>query len=489
MPSEEETKEIQTLQAFSDTNNHPTKEDNYESSELSDLGDDQSEAETDKMDFLEDEGAENVLDLNALSKLTELARMKEIDSEEEGEGEKEEERPEEEEKPEQSQRDDSGGDREGDDNEREENQKDEESNKDESHKDESQKDESQKDENQNKHSDNESHHSQSDTAVNKRANGHTEEPRKRLKTEPDENGSQTEHPENSSNEEHRNEEHINEEPSNEESQTDAQADAQADAHPETHPETTATAEAEDNDEDDEDNDNDDINLNEQRKLAIDDLILIEKSFAELRDKLYYDKLTFLEHELQLCLEGSHPELSKVYCKINNFYEDSIRLANSTLSYKLKCINNETIATRTAIHQDFIRKIFDRKNDMILETTSKWYKINKERNKLDQLVPDYSYCAIPTIHPPSEDSMIMNGYVEEPTSVSKKSLKNNTIIELVHQRNSADHQLGVLNGLIQFHGIPSAVSSDPLEPNDQELLLKKASDEEVADDFAAMGIPI
>ena len=230
-------------------------------------------------------------------------------------------------------------------------------------------------------------------------------------------------------------------------------------------------------------------MNEQRKLAIDDLILIEKSFAELRDKLYYDKLKFLEHELQLCLEGSHPELSKVYCKINNFYEDSIRLANSTLSYKLKCINNETIATRTAIHQDFIRKIFDRKNDMILETTSKWYKINKERNKLDQLVPDYSYCAIPTIHPSSEESMVMNGYVEEPTSVSKKSLKNNTIIELVHQRNSADHQLGILNGLIQFHGIPSAVSSDPLEPNDQELLLKKASDEEVADDFAAMGIPI
>ena len=54
-----------------------------ESSELSDLGDD-SEAETDQMDFLEDgDDLNKKLDLRALSDLTQLARLQGVDSDEE----------------------------------------------------------------------------------------------------------------------------------------------------------------------------------------------------------------------------------------------------------------------------------------------------------------------------------------------------------------------------------------------------------------------
>ncbi|RLP63095.1 hypothetical protein L150_01807 [Candida albicans Ca529L] len=242
---------------------------------------------------------------------------------------------------------------------------------------------------------------------------------------------------------------------------------------------------------------DDVDLNKQRNLAIQELIAIEAKFAEVRDKLFKDKLSLLEKELQLCLDGSHPELSKIYGKINEFYQDGVRLANANLMYKLKCVDKETIATRTSIHQNFLRNLMDTKNGMITDTTSLWYKINKERNQLDQLVPDFAFAAIPSIPNGSisiEESTV-NGNIDglAESSVSKKLQKQNTLIELVKQRNNINEQLGILNGLVEFHGFPSAISSSLSEEisDDQsnELLLKKATDEEINSDLRAMGISI
>ncbi|KAK6465335.1 Sds3-like-domain-containing protein [Scheffersomyces coipomensis] len=274
---------------------------------------------------------------------------------------------------------------------------------------------------------------------------------------------------------------------------------------------------------DEEEEINDALLNEQRKLAIDELIAIEASFAELRDKLYQDKLNVLEREKQLCYDGSHPELSKIYYKVNGFYQDSLRLANSNLSYKLKCIDKETIATRTSIHQDYLKNLMDTKNNMISETTSLWYKINKERQQIDQSVPDFNYSAIPSI-----SGVIANGTIDEPyangtivagsnpsapqitnstsydynnnvngssetITLSKKAIKHHTLIELVEHRNSINGQLGILNGLVEFHGFPSAINSsisDNIESSGtEELLLRKATSEEINEDLKAMGIPI
>lgn len=254
----------------------------------------------------------------------------------------------------------------------------------------------------------------------------------------------------------------------------------------------------------------DVDLDEQRKLAVDQLISIEAAFAELRDKLYQDKLNLLEHELQLCLEGSHPELLKIYFKVNEFYQDNIKLANANLSYNLKCINTETVATRTSIHQDFLKQLMDTKNDMISDTTSQWYKINKERNQLDQLVPDYNYGALPqipnvTVAVPHEDHLLLSGLSAEtygayanglappvpPEPLTKKAAKQNTLVSLVQQRNNCNHQVGILNGLLAFHGFPSAAGYEAENGQNsvQELLMRRATDEEIKDDLVAMGISI
>lgn len=223
---------------------------------------------------------------------------------------------------------------------------------------------------------------------------------------------------------------------------------------------------------------------EQRKQAIEELISIESSFAALRDKLYHDKLNLLERELQLCLEGLHPELSKIYYKINGFYQENVRLANFNLTYKLKCIDKETRATRTLIHQDFLRRIMDSKNEMITNTTALWYKINKERNEIDQLVPEYGYQAVPQI-----PNVTVAGSTDDDEMVplSKKALRQNTLYEMVLQRNRINQQIGTLQGLIEFHGFPAAVSTGGIDTPNVEAFLTRATDDEIHADLREMGL--
>lgn len=239
----------------------------------------------------------------------------------------------------------------------------------------------------------------------------------------------------------------------------------------------------------------DVDLDEQRKSAIEELISIENDFSFLRDKLYRDKLSLLEHEMQLCLDGSHPELLQIYYKVNGFYQDNIKLANATLNYSLKCINTETIATRTSIHQNFMKNLAGTRNEMITETTSSWYKINKEWNYLDLAVADYNFTAIPSASPHDLNIPLVAGgstmeYYQDNGAMNKKIQKQNTIVELVHRRNCVNAQLGILNGLKEFHGIPSAVSNSLLADEElpvDELLLRKATPEEINEDLQAMGI--
>lgn len=235
---------------------------------------------------------------------------------------------------------------------------------------------------------------------------------------------------------------------------------------------------------------DEVDINKERKRAINDLINIEDMFADLRDKLFLNRLHLLEHELLLCLEGSHPELSRIYYKINNFHQDCIRQANANLNYKLNCIDTETIASRTAIHQNFLRQLMDSKNDMTNNITSSWYKVNKERNQLDQLVPDYSYVAIPPIR--GNFSSLTTPYEPHEPPPSKKVAKQNTLIELVRNRSDLNEEIGILNSLLHYQGLPAALPSTFVDNEDvpiQSLVTRLASEEEINDDLAAMGIPI
>lgn len=459
------------------TKRHGSK-DSYESSELSDLGEDESEAETDKMDFLDDDGnpgpGETVSDLHRLSELTELARLQEVDSDDSDDVVDRLEQPAADEPP--------------------------------------------------------VHFLDAEASPKRAHNGEPPEKKRKLAQDAEdkdhESGTEPEVSLNGTSDVKSEGELENtiedtlapEESSDEEMHTaigdiEAEADVEdtvkqeeleeqeseriADVIDTAAAPAIAAAVADLKEDTPEEEEEEDIDFDEHRKLAVLELVSIEEDFAHLRDKLFHDKLQLLEHELQLCLEGSHPELLQIYYKVNEFYQDNIKMANATLNYSLKCINNETIASRTAIHQDFVKNLMDMKNDMVTETTSRWYKINKERNYLDQVAPDYNFTALPSLA--GEDKNLLlpitpggstMEYYQESVGTNKKVQKQNTLVELVRYRNGLNAQLGILNGLTEFHGIPCAVTNGLLEEDGfsaQELLLRKATTEEIDEDLQAMGI--
>lgn len=133
-----------------------------------------------------------------------------------------------------------------------------------------------------------------------------------------------------------------------------------------------------------------IEMEKKRMDALAEITEIEYKFAELRQQLYENKLLRLQTELQMCLEGSHPELQTYYQKIASIRDYKLRRAYQRQKYELNCIDKETRATRTFIHQDFYRQASDIRNNLLTETTQRWYDINKERRDMDNCVPEVSY---------------------------------------------------------------------------------------------------
>ena len=140
----------------------------------------------------------------------------------------------------------------------------------------------------------------------------------------------------------------------------------------------------------EDNDENAQDTEASRQEALQDITAIEYQFAELRQKLYETKLYKLELELQMCMEGSHPELRGYYEKIASIRDYKLRRAYQRQKYMLKCIDRETHATRTFIHQGHQKQVCDVKNALLDNTTQQWYDINKERRAVS-----YTHLTLPT----------------------------------------------------------------------------------------------
>ncbi|CCK70215.1 Rpd3L histone deacetylase complex subunit DEP1 KNAG_0D04750 [Huiozyma naganishii CBS 8797] len=229
-------------------------------------------------------------------------------------------------------------------------------------------------------------------------------------------------------------------------------------------------------------------VEDQRLEALTDITAIEHQFAQLRQKLYENKLFRLELELQMCMEGSHPELHGFYEKIASIRDYKLRRAYQRQRYELKCIDAETRASRTMIHQDFYKKCGDLKQELLSETTRQWYDINKERRDMDTVVPDVSY------HVPVKISGATLGCITGYAAPAQRRLpgeplrediaaenvqfryRNNPVdkLEVIVDRMRLNNELSDLEGLRKFYdSFPGAPSLSALR------------DSEIQDDMKAI----
>ena len=217
-----------------------------------------------------------------------------------------------------------------------------------------------------------------------------------------------------------------------------------------------------------------------RQNAINDITTIEYKFAELRQKLYETKLYKLELELQMCLEGSHPELRGYYEKIANIRDYKLRRAYQRQKYELKCIDIETHATRTFIHQGYHKRMCDTKNALLDNTTQKWYDINKERRDMDIVVPEVNY-HVP-VKTTDKTLSCITGYAGparlllpgEPITEDLQcenidfKYRNNPVdkLEVIVDRMRLNNELSDLQGLKKyFHSFPGAPSLNSLRDSE------------------------
>ncbi|SCU80300.1 LAME_0B02454g1_1 [Lachancea meyersii CBS 8951] len=217
-----------------------------------------------------------------------------------------------------------------------------------------------------------------------------------------------------------------------------------------------------------------------RLSALKEITEIEHQFAELRQKLFESKLAKLQTEIQMCLEGSHPALQSYYQKIDSVRDFKLRRAYQRQRYELECIDKETQATRCSIHQDFQRKVSDVKHELLLNTTQRWYDINKERREMDVIVPDVNY-HIP-VKIDGKTLSCITGYAApaqlrregDPLSEDLQCegiqvrFKNNPVdkLEVIVDRMRFNNELSDLEGLKRFfNGFPGAPSLNGLKDSE------------------------
>lgn len=227
-------------------------------------------------------------------------------------------------------------------------------------------------------------------------------------------------------------------------------------------------------------------LEERRQQALKDITEIEHSFAELRQKLYENKLRRLETELQMCVEGSHPELHEYYEKISKLRDFKLHRTYQRQKYELKCIDIETRATRTMIHQNFLRCVNELRSQLLQDTTTKWYDINKERRDMDIIIPDINYhvpvktanktlSCITGYAGPAQPRRYLGEPLSEDLECENISYRYNgnpvDKLEVIVDRMRLNNELSDLEGLKKYyHAFPGAPSLSTLR------------DSEIQDDF-------
>jgi hypothetical protein len=150
-------------------------------------------------------------------------------------------------------------------------------------------------------------------------------------------------------------------------------------------------------------------------------------------------------EIEMCADGTHPELESVYSRIEERREEKLRLAKKHLEYKQKCIAIQTRAGREQAHQQFMKEVADSRASLLLRTTEEWYRVNRERRAMDTLVQDY------TFRPPESHS------------------------SQLRELSSLNYEISLLTGISKYIGFPAAPEIKPL------------SDDELDADLSALGL--
>ena len=185
----------------------------------------------------------------------------------------------------------------------------------------------------------------------------------------------------------------------------------------------------------------------KKRAALDSLGAIEKDFATLRDKLFDERLTQLNDELEMLNQPNvtHPEYLAMMEAIDRRRDEKIEMANTRLRYKLQALENKTVATRSICHGQYMQDVREITDTTLQEANKEWYAIQRERRAREEDESNFA-CHFQ----PRRSKQIIN-------------------------QTAYNTEVSILSGIAKYRGFPAA----------PEIKAAKTSD--VEDDLRRMGV--
>jgi len=202
---------------------------------------------------------------------------------------------------------------------------------------------------------------------------------------------------------------------------------------------------------DEDAEVDDVDTaakNEEEQLkrasAMEGLIALERHFATLRDKLYDEKISQLNHELdQLAeVETTHPELLKQFDCVNKYRDEKQDTEQKLLVFKVGALKRKSVAERSQIHSAYFQTVRDIRERHIERMSEHFYRIQRERFKSSQVTPTYTI--------PFPDKRIQQ----------------------LTQQTAYNKEVSILSGVAKYVGFPAAPELPSMQTADLEGDMQK-----------------
>ncbi|KAL2869972.1 uncharacterized protein BJX67DRAFT_302039 [Aspergillus lucknowensis] len=182
----------------------------------------------------------------------------------------------------------------------------------------------------------------------------------------------------------------------------------------------------------------------KRTSAMDSLAVLEREFAALRDKIYGERISRLNRELQT-LSGPNPEhsdlLRQLEC-VKQYRDAKINYEHTLLQYRLKSLLNKSQAERSQAHSTYFQRVRDIREKHSSAISKQFYSIQHDRFKTDDVSPQH--------------------YIPFPTRRSQ---------QISHQT-AYNQEVSVLAGVSKYVGFPAAPTLSSARPSELEEDLEK-----------------
>lgn len=186
-------------------------------------------------------------------------------------------------------------------------------------------------------------------------------------------------------------------------------------------------------------------MSRTKRQAAEDLAAIEILFAQLRDKIVEERVAEIDKEIAMLHDGTHPELILMSQSIEAHKQEKIEKANILLGFQEQTAEIERIANRAAIWAQYNQEIRETREKCFSEANTQWWAIHRERRAADTSLSDYVY--------------------RIPKSLSTQ----------INHRSRYNAEVSLLSGIAKHVGFPAAPT------------IAGASADEVRADLEAMGL--